>query len=69
MRRLLEQALSQGARSRVAEETSGLQLLRGSRPFRSEAEPPIWPPGSGSWGCLCFQEGRASLQGQAQGCS
>ena len=67
MRRLLEQAHSQGARSRVAEETSGLQLLRGSRPFRSEAEPPIWPPGSGSWGCLCFQEGRAFPAGAGTG--
>ena len=67
MRRLLEQAHSQGACSRVAEETSGLQLLRGSRPFRGEAEPPIGPPGPGSRGCLCFQEGRAFPAGAATG--
>ena len=68
MRRLLEQAHSQGARSRAAEETSGLHLLRGSRPFRGgEAEPPIWPPGPESRGCLCFQEGKAFSAGAGTG--
>lgn len=68
MRRLLEQAHSQGACSRMAEETSGLQLLRGRRPFRGgEAEPPIWPPAPESRGCLCFQEGRAFSAGGGTG--